>query len=272
MIRSLAKERKESTSSNESYSMNSSISIFSSDNDSDHDDKSQIKMAINSTIKYMEGKDIQVLDCKEEPNFGSCWYELCLVIFAKYSYLNAKRIKSWYTTDKYEFKSKILEYFFYKKTETAAVSNKQRAELNKTYSFSILKSELENFKSITKKRPFLLRSFGNLLTKVLQEKCEVRCYIKPLYNWLCVAKFNNSKHKNIWSGVYICIDNNCKKEFFFYMKNYPANNNQVIINCKWNDENIHSNKLTKVERVSGFKRKIMALDIKSNGTQLFYSS
>ena len=175
-------ERKESTSSNEINSTISSINIFSSDNDSDHDEKSQIKRAINSTLKYMEGKDIKVLDLKEEPNFGSCWYELCLVIFAKFSYSHAKRIKSWYTNDKYEFKSKILEHFFYKKTETAAVSINQTPILNKTYSFSMLKSELENFKSSTKKRQFLLRSFDNLLTKELQDKCEVRCFIKPLYN------------------------------------------------------------------------------------------
>ena len=239
---------------------------------SDQDEKNHIKQAIDITIKYMQEKDIKVLDLNEEPNYGSCWYCLSLLIFGKYRYSDASIIKNWYKTDKYKYKSTLIAHFFKERNECAAHSKKKLFKFNRMHSFTILKTEIDNFKSKSTKRSFLLDGFCDLLTKELQDNCEVKCFLKSSYNWLAAEKFRDSKNKIIWSGVYYCINNDCHKEFHLNMKNHSNNCSEVIVNCQWYAENIHSKKLIKNQRITGIKRKAMALDILSNGTQLFCSS
>lgn len=121
---------------------------------------------------------------------------------------------------------------------------------------------------IGKERKKFNRKFDDFLTKKLQNNKEFnfKCWLLTEFNWF--KKIQSRKEScYFWNGKYKCIEDSCGLSLNLSIIKPPIFGNDVIVKVKkLNDPMNHIQKLIKIEKCQGLKRKFLGDRLLSNGT------
>lgn len=117
-------------------------------------------------------------------------------------------------------------------------------------------SELKKYISIRGERKYFLVGFHRVLSKKLQNQ-GIKCYLSCKSNWFSKKNINN------WSGLYKCLDSDCK---IVYKAELNIKDDKYLVKIVWNDTSSHVNVVPSLKfRCVGEKRKSLGLRIMSEG-------
>ena len=115
------------------------------------------------------------------------------------------------------------------------------------------------------RRPKLSSDFADFMTKKIQTKFNVNCWLKNDFNY--ISSKNNTEYMKIWSGRYKCIDQMCTNIFCIYIESYSSIKTAKIgeLTMKYEEKNFHDKCLVKTLRCHGNKRKEQTNELVQNG-------
>jgi len=167
------------------------------------------KELINLTATLIaENQDMDINDVKatrkQDPN--NFWNILCLKYFKSLDYNNVLKLyQSWHRKTS----------GFANQVNACLVHQSSSFHANEIIrlSFTITPSEWSIIQAyiVRRDRMTFNRHFSDFLSIKLQS-LSINCWLKSKYNWF--RKLGSQKSKSpYWSGVYVCIDPKCMKEF-----------------------------------------------------------
>lgn len=118
------------------------------------------------------------------------------------------------------------------------------------------------------------QKFSAKFLAIINEKIHkigINCFLEESWNWF--KRINSRKKGPFWSGVYYCVNRNCKTKFTLKLnKSFKLGDNVTIDvfykNPKTQHELITSKKKTYISKE---ERKKLALDTKIKGVQIVRS-
>ncbi|CAF1061763.1 unnamed protein product [Brachionus calyciflorus] len=184
------------------------------------------------------------------------WSKISENYFGIKSHANALIIFTWYRRNTQNF-AKNVEI----EIENSLKADPLKCDTENFENIEIIftKSDFNRFKVSGTERKRLLVDFEEAINIKLSQQ-GFNCYFRNNYNWF--KKENDSKKKEIWSGLYTCIEPSCSN--FIKTSILDRNKENITVFVLYSGINDHE-KINKKLRVSGIERKKLGIRLKADG-------
>lgn len=210
---------------------------------------------INKTVDFLFNEKIipDLLDGSARGE-NNLWGKLCVQFFGSYCLRDSIYIYTAWNRNMNLYQTRVKQLFFIKNNE----NNTSKIKLNLD-EISLVNKMILIFRDGR-------RCFSADFTKLLSKKLQIlgtKCWLKCNFNWF--RKQNSRKTGNFWNGKYQCIE--CNKVYSFSMND----ESMEYLNIEnFEHDNPHVDFVIEPNfRISGEKRKILALEIASKGISNF---